>query len=246
MKNIYIFDMDGTLTPSRRPMTENFELFFSSWAKRNLFFLVSGSNLEKIMEQVPKYIMDYSKGVFTCGGNQLWISDKLIYDHKFPPPQDLIDFLEEKLSLSKYPKRTGNHIEDRGSMLNFSIVGRNCSLEERLDYFHYDQKHNERTNIAQEIIYKWDNLDAVIGGQISIDITPKGMNKSQVLNEIKKYFPNEKYIFIGDRTVEGGNDYPLAEVMLKTDNCSVYQAGEPSAEDGYKATKQILLKLENE
>jgi len=34
--------------------------------------------------------------------------------------------------------------------------------------------------------------------------------------------------------------------MLKTDNCSVYQAGEPSAEDGYKATKQILLKLENE
>jgi phosphomannomutase len=131
-------------------------------------------------------------------------------------------------------------------MLNFSIVGRNCSLEERLDYFDYDQKCNERAKISQEIISKWDNLDAVIGGQISIDITPKGMNKSQVLNEIKKYFPNEKYIFIGDRTFEGGNDYPLAYIMLKTDNCSVYQAGEPSAEDGYKATKQILLKLENE
>jgi len=246
MKNIFIFDMDGTLTPSRRSMTENFEIFFSDWAERNLFYLVSGSNLDKIKEQVPQYILDRSKGVFTCGGNQLWMSGKLIYDHKFPPPQDLIDFLEEKLSLSKYPKRTGNHIEDRGSMLNFSIVGRNCSLEERLEYFDYDQKYNERSKISQEIVSKWDNLDAVIGGQISIDITPKGMNKSQVLNEIKKYFPNEKYIFIGDRTFEGGNDYPLTSIMLKTDNCSVYQAGEPSAEDGYKATKQILLKLENE
>ena len=59
---------------------------------------------------------------------------------------------------------------------------------------------------------KWDNLDAVIGGQISIDITPKGMNKSQVLGEVK-VFPNEKYIFIGDRTMEGGNDYPLAKIM---------------------------------
>ena len=34
---------------------------------------------------------------------------------------------------------------------------------------------------------KWDNLDAVIGGQISIDITPKGMNKSQVLGEVKSF-----------------------------------------------------------
>ena len=69
------------------------------------------------------------------------------------------------------------------------------------------------------------------------------MNKSQVLDQIKKYFSDEEYIFIGDRTMEGGNDYPLAEVMYKTENCSVYQAGEPSAEDGYKHTKKILEEL---
>ena len=28
MKKIYIFDVDGTLTPSRRMMTEDFEVFF--------------------------------------------------------------------------------------------------------------------------------------------------------------------------------------------------------------------------
>ena len=32
MKN-YIFDIDGTLTPSRLPINENFELFFINWIK---------------------------------------------------------------------------------------------------------------------------------------------------------------------------------------------------------------------
>ena len=58
MKNIFIFDMDGTLTPSRREMTKDFEDFYSYWAENHTFFLVSGSNLEKIKEQVPEYILN--------------------------------------------------------------------------------------------------------------------------------------------------------------------------------------------
>jgi phosphomannomutase len=243
MKTIYIFDMDGTLTPSRREMTQDFEEFYSRWAKHHTFFLVSGSNLEKIKEQVPQYILDMSEGVFTCGGNQLWLGGKLSYNHEFKPEEDLINFLKEKLSNSPYPVRAGNHIEDRGSMLNFSIVGRDCSLEERLEYFEYDVHSNERSIISDEIINKWNNLDAVIGGQISIDITPKGMNKSQVLSEVKKFYSDDRYIFIGDRTMEGGNDYPLAKIMNEQENCTVFQAGAPSADDGYKDTQIILEKL---
>ena len=243
MKKIYIFDMDGTLTPSRRKMTSDFENFFSEWANKNTFFLVSGSDLEKIREQVPEYILNLSEGVFTCGGNQLWLNGKLSYNHEFKPQEDLLSFLEERVKNSKYPLRAGNHIEDRGSMLNFSIIGRDCTIEQRLDYFEYDIENQERASIAKEIINRWNNLDAVIGGQISIDITPKGMNKSQVLDEVKKFYFDEQYIFIGDRTVEGGNDYPLAKIMYDTPNCFVYQAGEPSAENGYKDTKKILEKL---
>ena len=79
MKKIYIFDMDGTLTPSRREMTPDFEEFYSRWAKHHTFFLVSGSNLEKIKEQVPQYILDMSEGVLlvaeiSCG----WVENSLI------------------------------------------------------------------------------------------------------------------------------------------------------------------------
>ena len=32
MSKIYIFDVDGTLTPSRRKMTKDFEKFFDKWS----------------------------------------------------------------------------------------------------------------------------------------------------------------------------------------------------------------------
>ena len=39
--------------------------------------------------------------------------------------------------------------------------------------------------------------------------------------------------------MEGGNDYPLAKIMHNQENCLVFQAGAPSAEDGYKDTQKF-------
>ena len=130
MNKIYIFDVDGTLTPSRRKMTHNFEMFFYRWADENAFYLVSGSDLEKIKEQVPKYILDLAEGVFTCGGNKFYIKDNLIYENNFEPPETLINYLEEMVKISSYPVKAGTHIENRGAMLNFSMIGRDCSLQQ--------------------------------------------------------------------------------------------------------------------
>ena len=140
---------------------------------------------------------------------------------------------------SKYPIRAGNHIEDRGAMVNFSIVGRNCTLQERKDYFEYDKLTGEREKIAKHIRDTWEDLDAVIGGQISIDIYPKGNDKSQVLNVIEqeRLVPPNEYIFIGDGIENGGNDYPLAELMDNTEICDWYQT------KGWEHTKEILESL---
>ena len=246
MDRTYIFDVDGTLTPSRLPMTKEFKNFFSVWSELNKFYLVTGSDLSKLQEQMD--FMDIeAEGIFTCCGNQFWKPDpsipitsaELIYENKFEPPKDLIEYLEKQLEKSKYHHRAGNHIEDRGSMLNFSIVGRNCSLMERENYFKWDNLNCERREISRTIGYRWPKLDAVIGGQISIDIYPKGMDKSQIFDVIKqeRLIPSEEYIFIGDGTEKGGNDYPLALLMDNTENCDFYQT------DGWEHTKEILESL---
>jgi len=250
MDRIFIFDVDGTLTPSRLPMTKEFQKFFKQWIKKNQFYLVTGSDLPKLQEQMCYFDIE-AEGIFTCCGNQFWkpdphivnISAELVYDNKFKVPRKLNKLLGTIMSNSQYPHRYGNHIEDRGSMVNFSIVGRDCTQEQREEYFEWDKQSLEREIIANAVKEKFPDLDAVIGGQISIDIYPKGNDKSQVLEHIEKRHSRGELIFIGDGIENGGNDYPLAKLMNETDNCEVYQAGEPSAEDGYKSTQKILESL---
>ena len=252
MNRVFIFDVDGTLTPSRQKMTKEFKEFFQEWSKKNKFYLVTGSDLPKLQEQMD--FMDIeAEGIFTCCGNQFWkpdphivnISAELIYENKFKLPDHLDMFLKIILSQSKYPKRCGNHIEDRGSMVNFSIVGRDCTLEERQEYFEYDKKVGVREKIANIIKNKAKGIEAVLGGQISIDIYPEGNDKSQVFKHIEEientYCPDE-YIFIGDRTEEGGNDYPLAQLLNHKD----MPYGYAYQTDGWEHTKRILESTHND
>ena len=37
MKRVFMFDVDGTLTPSRQKMTPKFEKFFTKWAEKNKY-----------------------------------------------------------------------------------------------------------------------------------------------------------------------------------------------------------------
>ena len=97
---------------------------------------------------------------------------------------------------------------------------------------------DERTKtIAKYIRESWSYLDAVIGGQISIDIYPKGNDKSQVLKHIEKKYPEGEIIFIGDGIENGGNDYPLAHLMDDLEDCDWYHT------KGWEQTKQILESL---
>ncbi len=243
-KNIYIFDVDGTLTPSRQPMTKEFQEFFSEWVKKNNFYLVTGSDLPKLQEQMGGLEI-HTDGIFTCCGNEFWQSDPavhpkhcdLIYEKKFKPPQNLLTYLGEQLRMTDYPVKAGNHIEDRGTLLNFSIVGRDCTLVQRNDYYEYDRQMDERKGISKYIRETWSNLDAVIGGQISIDIYPKGNDKSQILEHIEKNNSEGKIIFIGDGIDNKGNDWPLAKLMNTKENCSSYHT------KGWKHTKEILENL---
>ena len=236
---IYIFDIDGTLTPSRNPIDKKFKEDFINFCKHQKVCLVTGSDRDKSIEQIGEDAWLSVDRAYQCCGNQVWSQGKLLKQTDWTTDQYLKDFLEFLLEKSEYKHRYGNHIEDRGSMVNFSIVGRNCTQEQRDEYFKYDNEKGERKIIANAIKEKFPNLDAVLGGQISIDIYPKGMDKSQVFKHIEEKENSDEYYFIGDRTKEGGNDYPLAKLMKETNNCYTFQT------TGWEQTQQILESLDD-
>ena len=75
---------------------------------------------------------------------------------------------------------------------------------------------------------KYPAYDFECGGNISLDIIPKGCGKGQIAHRLRQKYPNDKIIFLGDRTYAGGNDYALAAELLKLENTQVVQVENPS------------------
>lgn len=217
MQTIYLFDVDGTLTPARQKMELNFEIFFRKFVLENPVYLISGSDYSKLQEQVPQDILDSCKGVFGCSGAQYYEKDKLVFskDHEFSNQVKLI--CENFVDLSDYPVRTGTHIEKRPGMLNVSVVGRQATVEQRKRYHDWDQVIGERRRFVDQINTSKMPYEASAGGEISIDIVPTGWNKSVTKNEILSRNASASLVFFGDRICEGGNDKPLAEVLTIPD-----------------------------
>jgi len=245
MKKIFMFDIDGTLTPHRLPMTEDMIEFFLDFCKNNVVYLVTGSDWEKVKEQVPQEILQVVKGTYTCSGNALYDpSGEVVYERDFYPNSHLDSFLKELVKASPYHTKTGRHIEMRPGMINFSIVGRACTQEQRLEYGEWDKAHQERKMIRDKIMSSFTGLDVAVGGQISVDIYPRGNDKSQAYNAVKDKNPEANIIFFGDRLQEGGNDHSVYVAMVRASH-SFRDASSGTADfaypvENYQQTKDTL------
>ena len=207
--NKFVFDVDGTLTPSRSRINEDFRLWFTDFCVNNEVYLVTGSDYEKTREQMTEYTLRWPIFVYGCSGSDVWAKGKCVRTSDWKAPHALYELMEGWLQASKFVARTGQHIEHRPGMINFSIVGRGATMAERKLYVEYDRANRERETIAHIINTNFEGITATVGGETGIDIHPTGADKSQILKDFD--LSKDKIIFFGDRMEPGGNDYPLAK-----------------------------------
>lgn len=86
---IYIFDMDGTLTPARQPMTPDFSRRFLPWLKSHLAYLAAGSNYEKVTEQLPPDAVAAFSGIYSSMGNVYHQKGQEIYRNENCPEKGI-------------------------------------------------------------------------------------------------------------------------------------------------------------
>ena len=230
----FIFDVDGTLTPSRQQITKEFNTFFITFCFDKNVYLVSGSDYNKTYEQLGETICYLAKRIYNCSGSYVTEKGKVIHQSEWSLPQDAKNFLTEKLNQSKFELRTGLHFEDRPGMCNFSVVGRNANLEERKKYVDWN-KDDERVYIAKEFNYLFPKLECVVGGDISVDIFPRGMNKSQIVRDFTK---DDIIYFFGDRMNVNGNDWPLKQ-RLMNDQYNAYFHNVTGWQETYELLKNV-------
>ena len=241
---IYIFDVDGTLTPSRGTMDREFAKFFYKFVEENEVYIITGSDRYKTLQQIPAEIYNLCIKVYQCSGNHVWQGNKELHRSDWKLPDEHHKWLLGELNDSGFYKKTGDHFDQRIGLLNFSILGRKGNIEDRAMYKQWDEHKKEREGIAKRFNERWyaqewwdisaDLVVATVAGETGIDITPHMMGKEQIV----KNFDATKVIYFGDKTMPGGNDYSIAAKLER-------EGGKVVAVNSWEDTYKCLQKIEN-
>lgn len=229
---LLLFDVDGTLTPSRLDIEDDVDQFLQSLRKKVTIGLVGGSDLPKIAQQMlPASLrakgvdaiqtcisrFDYvfaENGLVAYKNGELLAKQSLIIHLGEEKLQRFINFCLGYMSKLVLPVKRGNFIEFRNGLINICPVGRSCSQSERDQFNAFDQEYKIREKFIAKLEENFgtnskDPLGLVfaIGGQISFDAFPVGWDKTFCLNLVGDLY-NEIHFF-GDKTQPGGNDHEI-------------------------------------
>ena len=212
--------------------------------------IVTGSDFSYVKEQIGDLFKEdnitlaNSTQLFPCNGTQAWHYNGKDFVHHFSTSlidkigakklHELCRFLlqQQLLYMSDFPEvpATGDFIVNRGSMLNYCPPGRSCSPEQRKKFKDIDVKRKIRMGMFRRLNtfmeYKDSGCVAALGGNTSIDIYPRGWDKTYVLNHYHDN-PQLKASFIGDRCQAGGNDKTIYEEMINRDNSIAFETTSP-------------------
>ncbi|MBU2496881.1 MAG: HAD-IIB family hydrolase [Nanoarchaeota archaeon] len=217
---LIIFDLDGTLTPTKSPIELEMSELFTKLLEKRKVAVVSGADFKQYKKQFIDHLDAESNfnNLFlfpTCS------SCFYKYDNEWKKVYELAFSAEEKKRIYdafektfhelnyKHPQKTyGEVIEDRNSQITFSVFGQDAPRELKEKY----DPTREKRKAIKEILDKYlTEFEVNVSGTTSIDVTKKGIDKAYAIYQIETALQvtKENMVFIGDAIVPGGNDYPV-------------------------------------
>jgi HAD superfamily hydrolase (TIGR01484 family) len=234
-KKIIAFDLDGTLTVSKSPITIEMANLVRDLLKHKIVVIISGGSFKLVSEKqfLPKFIVDDSLlpfvdnlKIITTSGTQRYEYDKSISNwvqvDKVGMDESVKDkvkkIFKEIIDDPKYgiPKNPiGDIVEDRETQITLTPNGQLAPVELKMKF---DPTREKRENIVAVVAPQVPELDFLINGISSIDVVSKGCNKGFGLLRMLKSLnlTKDDMLFVGDAIFPGGNDYSAKEVGIET------------------------------
>lgn len=219
-KQLVIFDLDGTLAPSKSPMEADMAKLIVALLAQKKVAVISGGGYPQFQAQflavLPGATDNYSNlYLLPTSGTRMYTWKGGWYqayaENLLPKEKDrIMTALSSALKAINYEKparQYGELIEDRGSQITFSALGQNAPLALKQEW---DPNRSKRERIVAILKDKIPEYDTRIGGTTSIDITRRGVNKAYGIRRLEEvlHLPLESILFVGDALFHGGNDYP--------------------------------------
>ncbi len=221
MKNLIVFDLDGTLAESKSPLDAEMSTLLGGLLSIVKVAVISGGNWpqfdQQLLSNLPHDGQLANLSILpTCGtkfyryqsGWQLLYADDFSSQQK----EKIIGALEQAIEMSGFrPEKVwGELIEDRGSQITFSALGQLAPLEEKKKWDPDFAKRKKMKALLDTLI---PEFSVRLGGATSVDVTKPGIDKGYGIRKLRDVLGVAivEMIFIGDALFPGGNDYAAKE-----------------------------------
>lgn len=216
MKQLIIFDLDGTLAQSKAALDEEMAGLLDVLLQVSKVAIISGGDWPQFEKQVLSKITAHTNLSIlpTCGTKYYQYAGewKQLYAENFSPAEKtkILTSLTEAVKDLHPVKTWGEQIEDRGSQITFSGLGQNAPHEAKKDW---DPDFAKRRIIKEALEKTIPEFSIQMGGETSIDITKPGIDKAYGIQKLHQILNMDikDMLFIGDALFEGGNDFPARE-----------------------------------
>ena len=246
MPALVIFDLDGTLTESKRPLSDEMAHLFTQLLARTRVAIISGGALPQFLTQVTArlpgdahvehlYLLPTSGAALYEWDNGGW--DK-IYEERIPEHEAsaiaalMLQAAKETGTIDFSEPAWGERIEYRGAQLSLSALGQQAPLAEKKAW---DPDKTKRRVLRAAIAARLPaDFSAAMGGMTTIDVTKKGIDKAYGIRQLCKRLKLEEtnVLYIGDELAAGGND----EAVFTT-HAQVHPVSAPAD------TERVILSL---
>jgi phosphomannomutase len=221
LKKLIVFDLDGTLAPSKSAIDVGMARLLDQLLKVVKVAVISGGGWPQFQKQVLAHLdgSDSLKNLSllpTCGTKFFQYEEcwKELYSEDFTASErtTILAALHQAVDKAgnKPMKVWGEVIEDRGSQITFSALGQQAPLDEKSQW---DPDFKKREAILAILSPTLPGFSVHMGGATSIDITKPGIDKGYGIHKLRDTLGISigEMIFVGDALFPGGNDYPAMQ-----------------------------------
>ncbi len=209
MTKLIAFDLDGTLTQHKTPLTEENRRILDRMGKRYRLLMVGAGECGRIFSQMREYPIDiignygmqYSRYDAATGKSILLRNDRVPCDRA--SVAERIAQLRRRFGFTDY---AGDGVEFHPSgCVTFPVCGTGAAQEVKLNF---DPDRSRRRAIYGEVCRLFPEFNVFIGGSSSFDMAPIPYDKYNALDRYcrENGYAHSEVVFVGDDYGEGGND----------------------------------------
>lgn len=227
-----MFDLDGTLAPSKGAISPRMAALVSDLMKERVVAVVSGGALPQFEEQflskldasalpMERLLLLPTSGAALYRWENGWkeVYKELLSSEDQQRIRTAIAEAVAVVGLPEPQKLYGEQLENRGSQMTLSWFGQRAPIEVKRSW---DPNYEKRKNIIAVLAPKLPDCSIGIGGMTSIDITKKGIDKAYGIDKTAELLGIGKdgILYVGDALFEGGNDYAAVTAGVATHQVS--------------------------